>query len=57
LLLEKYDSRIEPHRVIAEEILGLVCSDEDAKLNNYKQVGRFGSDEALRRLEQVKFSN
>lgn len=56
LLLEKYDFRIVPHRVIACDILGLVCSDEDAKLNSYKQAGRFGSAEALARLKNVTFS-
>lgn len=52
-LLDKYDSRIEPHRVIAYDILGHVCSDTDAKLESYKQAGRFSSDEALKRLKNV----
>lgn len=47
-LLEKHNSRIEPHRFIAYEILGKVCSDEDSKLESYKQAGRFGSGEALK---------
>lgn len=55
LLLEKYDCRIEPHRVIAYEILGQVCSDEDAGLESYKLAGRFNSNEALLRLKSIKF--
>lgn len=53
-LLEKHDNLIEPHRVIAYQILGQVCSDEDAKLESYKNAGRFGSSEALRRLANVR---
>jgi hypothetical protein len=52
-LLDKYDSRIEPHRVIAYDILAHVCSDEDAKLDSYERSGRFGSEEALTRLKNV----
>ena len=55
-LLEKHDGLIEPHRVIAYEILGKVCSDEDARLKSYRNAGRFGSAEALRRLALVKLS-
>jgi len=54
-LLEKHENRIEPHRVIAYEILGQVCSDEDAERETYKQAGRFGSAEAIRRLKNVEF--
>lgn len=53
-LLKKYDVRIEPHRVIAEEILAQVCSDEDAEREIYKQAGRFGSIEAIERLRHIK---
>lgn len=53
-LLEKYDARIRPHRTIAL-ILGQVCSDEDAQREIYKQVGRFGSAEAVARIAQVQF--
>jgi hypothetical protein len=55
-LLLKYDHLIEPHRVIAFDILGRVCSDADAVLDSYKQSGRFGSAEALKRLSDVSFS-
>ncbi|GAA5172991.1 hypothetical protein [Viridibacterium curvum] len=53
-LLEKHDSLIEPHRVIAYEILGKLCSDEDAKLDSYINAGRFGSAEAMKRLANVR---
>ncbi len=53
-LLEKYDARIEPHRVIAEEILSQVCSDKDAEREIYKQAGRFGSVKAIEKLRNVK---
>ena len=49
-LLAKYAERIAPHRTIASEILGLVCSAADAERKTYKQAGRFGSAEALARL-------
>jgi hypothetical protein len=55
-LLQKHHARIEPHRLIFDEILRQVCSDEDAALESYKQAGRFGSEEALRLLKNVKFS-
>jgi len=52
-LLEKHEERILPHRVIAFEVLGRVCSDEDAKRDIYIQAGRFGSVEAIAKLRQV----
>jgi hypothetical protein len=55
-LLLKHDRLIEPHRVIAEEILVLVCSDSDAALESYKQVGRIDSVEALERLRKFALS-
>jgi len=54
-LLERYDSRIEPHRIIAHNILGQVCADSDAELESYKQAGRFGSAVAIERMKNVKF--
>ncbi len=54
-ILEKYEGRIEPHRVIAYDILGKVCSDSDAEKESYKQAGRFGSTEAVNRLKNVQF--
>lgn len=52
-LLEKHEVRIEPHRVIAFEILGKLCSDRDAVLESYRMAGRFGSTEAVERLRRV----
>ncbi|WP_374337452.1 hypothetical protein [Methyloversatilis sp.] len=52
-LLEKYERRIEPHRIVAEDILGGVCSDADAQLEIYQRAGRFGSAEAVRRLREL----
>jgi hypothetical protein len=52
-LLDKYEARIEPHRLIAEDIFGYVCSDEDAELEIYRQAGRFGSVEAVERLGRI----
>jgi hypothetical protein len=49
--LEKYNTLIEPHRVVYEDILSLVCSDDDAKREIYKQAGRIGSFEAVRRIK------
>ncbi|MBL1215855.1 MAG: hypothetical protein HND52_20960 [Ignavibacteriae bacterium] len=54
-LLEKHDSRIEPHRVISYEILGKVCSDEDARRKIYREAGRFGSARAVELLSRVDF--
>ena len=50
-LLEKHHALIEPHRVVFEDILSLVCSDEDAKREIYQQAGRIGSFEAVRRIK------
>lgn len=52
-LLKKHERRIEVHRIIAEEILGGVCSDEDAQLEICQRAGRFGSVEAIRKLREV----
>lgn len=52
-LLIKHEHRIETHRIIAEEILGGVCTEEDMKNPLYPQAGRFGPDVALQKLQQV----
>lgn len=52
-LLEKYHDRIEPHRRVQEEILSLVCSDEDSEKEQYRQAGRISSKEAVRRIARV----
>ena len=54
ILLDKHNRLIEPHRVIAYEILGKLCSDEDAKLDSYIKAGRFGSVEAMKKLANVR---
>ncbi len=53
LLLKKYKERIKPHQVIAYDILGKVCSDDDVKKQIYINTGRFGSDVALQKLKEV----
>lgn len=53
MLLKKHNALIEPHRIVAEEILWLVCADDDAEIESYKLAGRIGSAEAVRRIEQV----
>lgn len=53
VILEKYEDCIEPHRIIAFDILGKVCSEDDAKLSTYQQAGRFGAVEAVNRLRHV----
>ena len=55
MLLEKHANRINPHRVVARDILGKVCAESDAILESYKQTGRFGSAEAIERLKNVQF--
>jgi hypothetical protein len=52
-LLERYELRILPHRIVAEKILSGVCSDEDAKKPIYTKTGRFGSDTAVIRIRKV----
>lgn len=52
-LLEKYDNRIKPHRIINNDVLGKVCSDENAKKQFYIDAGRFGSIEAILKLKEI----
>jgi hypothetical protein len=53
-LLEVHKDRIAPHRKIWERIIGGgLCTDEDARKDSYIQAGRFGSDEGIRRLEEI----
>lgn len=56
-LLVKYESRILPHRIIATEILGRVCSDEDSTKPAYIKAGRFGSDVAKQLLTNVAINH
>lgn len=55
-LFEKHERLIEPHRAIAHEILGQLCLESDAKLESYKQAGRFGPVEALEKLRNVRLN-
>ncbi|HAD03352.1 MAG: hypothetical protein A2091_01570 [Desulfuromonadales bacterium GWD2_61_12] len=52
-ILRKLKNRIEPHRTVQEEILSLVCNDEDAEKEEYKRAGRISSKESVRRIAQV----
>jgi hypothetical protein len=53
LLLERYDHRLELHRIVTVDILGQVCSEDDASNPLYVQAGRYGSAEAVARIERV----
>ena len=55
-LFEKHENKIKPHRIVAYEVLGQLCSDDDAELESYKSMGRFGAVEALKRLKNVILS-
>lgn len=52
-LFEKYGWRIKPHEELAQEILSYLCNDDDALKDSYINAGRFGSNEALRRLKAL----
>ena len=56
-LLSGHAARIEIHRRIWDEILIHVCSDENAELDEYRDTGRFGSAEAVRRLLEIAEEN
>jgi len=49
-ILERYEDRIELHWLIAFDILGQLCSEEDAQREVYIQAGRFDSTVAQQRL-------
>ncbi len=49
-LLDRYEDRIELHRAIAFDVLGQVCSEEDAVKDIYIQAGRIGSAVAVQRI-------
>lgn len=52
MILERYRSRIAWIEEVLEAI-EKVCSDEDAPTEAYIRAGRFGSAEALRRLQAL----
>ena len=49
-ILDRYEDRIELHRLIAFDILGPLCSEEDSQRDIYIQAGRFGSAVAQQKL-------
>ena len=51
VILERHRARIAWIERILEEVRD-VCADEDATKPAYIEAGRFGSDEALRRLQR-----
>jgi hypothetical protein len=55
-LLEKHERLVEPHRIIAFDVLSHVCSDADAELESYRLAGRFGSRVAMERLKAIRLS-
>ncbi|MUV14676.1 hypothetical protein [Noviluteimonas gilva] len=52
-LFAKFEDRIAPHRTLNETILAYVCSDTNAESGSYGKAGRFGSEEALKRLRET----
>ena len=52
-LLYRYEDRIDLHRLIAFDVLGQVCSGEDAVKEIYVQAGRIGSAVALDRVASL----
>ncbi|HLM62154.1 MAG TPA: hypothetical protein VK308_15225 [Pyrinomonadaceae bacterium] len=54
-LFETYENRIAPHREVWDRIIGGgLCADEDAQKESYIQANRFGSDEGLKRLKEIR---
>ncbi len=51
-ILDRYRARIQWIERVLEEISG-ICADEDATKEAYIRAGRFGTDEALRRLRAL----
>jgi hypothetical protein len=56
-LLHKFEDRIVFHERVAEEVLGKVCSDEDAEKPDYIKCGRFGSRVAVEKLAEIAGKN
>jgi hypothetical protein len=56
-LLAKHEARILPHQLIADDILGNVCSAEDASKTIFKEAGRFGPQEAVTKLKEIADSH
>ena len=56
-LLHKFEERILFHEQVTEEVLGKVCSDEDAQKPEYIKCGRFGSKTAVEKLAVIACKN
>ncbi len=52
-ILAKLQNRIILHERIAEEVFQLLCSEQDAEKQQYKQAGRIGPDEAFTIMCQI----
>ncbi len=52
-ILDRYEERIALHRTIAFDVLGQVCSEEDAVKEIYIQAGRIGSAVAVERIASL----
>ncbi|WP_139357128.1 hypothetical protein [Leptospira alexanderi] len=50
-LLRKFNDKIEFHRIICEDILFMLCGDEDSKSDEYKKAGRINSIEAIEKIK------
>ncbi len=53
LLFHKYEKRILPHRIIKEEILLRLTSDEHAENEDYKKMGWIGTTGARKKLNEI----
>lgn len=52
-LLERHADRILVHRRIAEEVLGPLAPESDARKESYRHAGRIAPEQALSRLKQI----
>ena len=50
-LLSKYASRITLHEVLANEILGKLCSENDAQKQSFIKGGRLGPFQAVQAIQ------
>jgi hypothetical protein len=52
-LFDKYEERIKLHERIAFEVMSGLCDESDAIKEAYIEAGRFGGDEALKRVRAI----
>ena len=52
-LLSKYASRITLHEVLANEILGKLCSENDAQKQSFIKSGRLGPFQVVQALQDL----